>query len=65
MFSRDQLLDKLHDDARALSDRTIDSHVKNLRRKLELCCLGMEPIRSIYGVGYRFELGDESPAAPS
>jgi DNA-binding response OmpR family regulator len=61
VFSRDQLLDKLHDDARALSDRTIDSHVKNLRRKLELSCPGMEPIRSIYGVGYRFEMSDESP----
>ncbi|WAC73234.1 response regulator [Roseateles sp. SL47] len=55
VFSRDQLLDKLHDDQRALSDRTIDSHVKNLRRKLELACPGQEPIRSIYGVGYRFD----------
>jgi two-component system, OmpR family, response regulator BaeR len=64
VFSRDQLLDKLHDDTRALSDRTIDSHVKNLRRKLEQACSGLEPIRSIYGVGYRFEMGDDSPAAP-
>lgn len=55
VFSRDQLLDKLHDDQRALSDRTVDSHVKNLRRKLEQACPGQEPIRSIYGVGYRFE----------
>ncbi|WP_218151284.1 response regulator [Roseateles sp. YR242] len=56
VFSRDQLLDKLHDDQRVLSDRTVDSHVKNLRRKLEQVCPGQEPIRSIYGVGYRFEL---------
>ena len=55
VFSRDQLLDRLHDDQRALSDRTVDSHVKNLRRKLEQACSGAEPIRSIYGVGYRFE----------
>jgi two-component system response regulator BaeR len=55
VFSRDQLLDKLHDDQRALSDRTVDSHVKNLRRKLEQACPGQEPIRSIYGVGYRFD----------
>lgn len=55
VFSRDQLLDRLHDDQRALSDRTVDSHVKNLRRKLEQACPGAEPIRSIYGVGYRFE----------
>lgn len=55
VWSRDQLLDRLHDDQRALSDRTVDSHVKNLRRKLEQTCPGSEPIRSIYGVGYRFE----------
>ena len=65
VFSRDQLLDKLHDDTRALSDRTIDSHVKNLRRKLEQACPGLEPIRSIYGVGYRFELGDDTRALSS
>ncbi|MDT7838046.1 response regulator [Aquabacterium sp. OR-4] len=56
VFSRDQLLDRLHDDQRALSDRAIDSHVKNLRRKLQAVDAGLEPIRSIYGVGYRFEL---------
>jgi two-component system response regulator BaeR len=58
VWSRDQLLDRLHDDQRALSDRTVDSHIKNLRRKLEQACPGSEPIRSIYGVGYRFELPD-------
>lgn len=55
VLSRDQLLDRLHDDQRALSDRTVDSHIKNLRRKLEQACPGQEPIRSIYGVGYKFE----------
>ncbi|MBZ8141849.1 two-component system response regulator BaeR, partial [Rubrivivax gelatinosus] len=48
---------RLHDDQRALSDRAIDSHVKNLRRKLErVLPPGEEPIRSVYGVGYRFEI---------
>jgi len=56
VFSRDQLLDKLHSDQRALSDRTVDSHIKNLRRKLEQAMPDLEPIRSIYGVGYRYEL---------
>ncbi len=55
VFSRDQLLDRLHDDQRSLSDRAIDSHVKNLRRKLEAVEPGHEFIRSIYGVGYRFD----------
>lgn len=55
VFSRDQLLDKLHADPRALSDRTVDSHVKNLRRKLDAVWPGQDVIRSIYGVGYRFD----------
>ena len=55
VFSRDQLLDHLHDDQRAISDRAIDSHVKNLRRKLERVMPDQEPIRSVYGVGYRYE----------
>ena len=56
VFSRDQLLDRLHDDQRALSDRTVDSHVKNLRRKLEQVSPGVEPIRSVYGVGFSLDL---------
>jgi len=54
VFSRDQLLDRLHDDVRALTDRAIDSHVKNLRRKLDRMAPGRELIHSVYGVGYRF-----------
>ena len=35
VFSREQLLNHLYDDYRVVTDRTIDSHIKNLRRKLE------------------------------
>lgn len=56
VFSRDSLLDHLHDDGRAVTDRAVDSHVKNLRRKLEAAAPGQDPIRSIYGVGYKLEL---------
>jgi two-component system response regulator BaeR len=58
VFARAQLLDLARDGGANLdaSDRTIDSHVKNLRRKLEAVLPGAEPIRSIYGVGYRLEL---------
>lgn len=52
VYSRDQLMDQLYDDHRIVTDRTIDSHVKNLRRKLGN--VGEEWIRSVYGVGYRF-----------
>nr|WP_314547358.1 response regulator [uncultured Massilia sp.] len=57
VFSRAQLLDLAREGGAPLdaSDRTIDSHVKNLRRKLDGALPGVEPIRSIYGVGYRFD----------
>ncbi len=56
VFSRDQLLDKLYNDHRVVTDRTVDSHIKNLRRKLDLVSPEQELIRSIYGVGYKLEL---------
>ena len=56
VFSRNALLDKLHADQRAVTDRAVDSHIKNLRRKLEQADAGQDCIRSIYGVGYRFDL---------
>ncbi|MBP6902841.1 MAG: response regulator [Burkholderiaceae bacterium] len=60
VYGRDQLLDRLHDDQRALSDRAIDSHVKNLRRKVEALAMAQPSpglqIRSVYGVGYALEL---------
>jgi two-component system response regulator BaeR len=56
VFSRAQLIDALYVDHRVASDRTVDSHVKNLRRKLADC--GADPIASVYGVGYRFEWPD-------
>lgn len=56
VFSRDGLLDKLYADHRVVTDRTVDAHVKNLRRKLEEARPGADLVRSIYGVGYRLEL---------
>ncbi|WP_443191014.1 response regulator [Pseudomonas indica] len=55
VFSRDQLLDRLYDDHRVVTDRTVDSHVKNLRRKLEQIDPEQSLIHSIYGVGYKLE----------
>jgi len=56
VFSRAALLDKLHDDARDVTDRAVDTHVKNLRKKMQQACPGEDPLRSIYGVGYRLDL---------
>ncbi|QNA89827.1 response regulator [Massilia sp. Dwa41.01b] len=56
VFSRAQLLELAHQDHLDVTDRAIDSHIKNLRRKIDAIAPGVDPIRSIYGVGYRFEL---------
>jgi two-component system response regulator BaeR len=58
VFSRAQLLDLAREGSAGLdvTDRAIDSHVKNLRRKLDAVLPGVEAIHSIYGLGYRFDL---------
>jgi two-component system response regulator BaeR len=56
IFSRAQLLDVVARDALDVSDRAIDSHIKNLRRKLAARLAGADIIHSVYGVGYRVEL---------
>ena len=55
IFSRDRLMDRIYRDHRVVSDRTIDSHVKKLRRKLAELVPDQELIHSVYGVGYRYE----------
>jgi two-component system, OmpR family, response regulator BaeR len=62
VFSREQLIGALYADHRVVSDRTVDSHVKNLRRKL--IEVGIDPIAAVYGVGYRFELPGEEDNPP-
>lgn len=56
VFSRAQLLDVAHADHRDVGDRAIDSHIKNLRRKMKAADPRCDQITSVYGVGYRFEL---------
>ena len=55
VFSRVELLDHVHDDLRDVSDRAIDSHIKNIRRKLNAARVQGHNIVSVYGVGYRYE----------
>jgi len=56
VFSRAQLLDCARADSLDATDRAIDSHIKNLRRKIDAVAPGLEAIRSIYGLGYRCDL---------
>lgn len=56
VFGRARLLDSLHEDQRDVSDRAIDSHIKNIRRKMEQAQVTEASIASVYGVGYRLDL---------
>jgi two-component system response regulator BaeR len=56
IFSRQQLMDRIYPDQRTVSDRTIDSHVKKLRRKIADVSPQAQLIHSLYGVGYKYEL---------
>lgn len=55
IYSRQQLMDRIYPDERIVSDRTIDSHIKKLRRKIAVATPDEELIHSVYGVGYKFE----------
>jgi two-component system, OmpR family, response regulator BaeR len=56
--ARNQLTSALHREHRVLSDRTLDSHVKNLRKKLQMIRPHRDPIQSVYGIGYKLDLSD-------
>jgi two-component system, OmpR family, response regulator BaeR len=56
VFSRKQLLDKLYPDHRIVTDNTVDSHIKNLRRKLQQARPDRVLIESLYGIGFKLEL---------
>ena len=55
VYNRDQILNKVFDDGRIVLDRTVDTHIKNLRQKLKAVNPKSDYIRSIYGIGYSFE----------
>jgi two-component system, OmpR family, response regulator BaeR len=55
IFSRDQLIDAMYRDARVVSDRTVDSHVKKLRKKIADVLPDREIVHSVYGVGYKYD----------
>jgi len=56
VYSRDALLDQLYDADRDVSDRSIDSHIKNLRKKMAIIKPDQTLIHSIYGIGYKLEV---------
>jgi two-component system response regulator ChvI len=53
--SRDALMDAAYDDQVYVDDRTIDSHIKRLRKKFRIADGSFDMIETLYGVGYRFK----------
>ena len=62
VFTRDELLQLVWDDASDSFDRTVDAHVKTLRAKLKAVAPDVEPIRTLRGTGYA--LNEELPQTP-
>jgi DNA-binding response OmpR family regulator len=52
--SRDQLMDVAYDDQVYVDDRTIDSHIKRLRKKMRAADPEFSAIETLYGIGYRY-----------
>ncbi len=52
--SRDNLMDAAYDDQVYVDDRTIDSHIKRLRKKFKVADDDFDAIETLYGVGYRY-----------
>ena len=55
IYTREQLMDLMYRDQRVVSDRTVDSHVKKIRRKIAAVLPDREIVHSVYGVGYKYE----------
>jgi len=55
IYSRQHIMDRVYQDYRVVSERTIDSHIRNLRLKLNQLSPDQDLIQSIYAVGYKYE----------
>ena len=53
--SRDQLMDAAYGDSIYVDDRTIDSHIKRLRKKFKEVDVSFSQIETLYGIGYRYK----------
>ena len=48
-------MDRIYEDRRVVSDRTIDSHVKKIRKKLMALVPDQDLVQSVYGAGYKYQ----------
>jgi len=56
VYSREQLMSSIYDDNRIVTERTIDTHIKNIRKKMQTYFPETEVIRAIYGLGYTLDI---------
>lgn len=54
IYSRDFILNNIYQDYRVVSDRTVDSHIRNLRKRLKQLTSTHDFVQSVYGAGYRY-----------
>ena len=54
VFSREEILVYAYSDTFDISDRNIDTHIKNIRKKINKIAPEVDPISSVYGIGYKF-----------
>lgn len=59
VFTRGELVDRAYGDGHAITERTVDSHVRRVRAKLAGCGADPDTIETVYGLGYR--LREERP----
>ena len=55
IYTREQLMDSMYRDERVVTDRTVDSHIKKIRKKVASVLPEREIIHSVYGLGYKYE----------
>ena len=55
IYTREQLMDAMYRDERVVADRTVDSHIKKIRRKISAVLPDREVVHSVYGLGYKYE----------
>jgi two-component system, OmpR family, response regulator BaeR len=55
IYTREQLMDAMYRDERVVADRTVDSHIKKIRRKITAVLPDREVVHSMYGLGYKYE----------
>lgn len=59
LFTRDMLIDRIYDENHPVTERTVDAYVKRLRKKFATIRPDVDPIETVYGVGYKLRHGLE------